>query len=301
MTFFSLGYSLISNPGAFMAVSWSHLRLKPLTYGLLTAAALLVFLLTFRGFLPFTSSPTTKIASPPTISPPPLTLDANNDGFPDTAQLWNPEDRARFRRWFCALAEVQYYRLSPAWEPSQRDCAGLLRYAYKEALRKHDLTWRKTADLKGLDPLPDVTAFNYPQIPLLGEKLFRIRPGPLNPSSLPFAAFADAQALKNFNLTYLGKDRARAEEGDILIFFRPENPEMPYHLMVYLKTSFFDRQGRGEWLIYHTGPTLRPTKSPGEMRRVSWQDIEGHPDPAWHPVNSNPNFLGFYRWKLLKG
>lgn len=288
---------------------WPPFRLKHAALGLFLTAllgAFLIFLVLKVGALNLTPLPSQKSLHAKTypasaVSLPPLTQDADGDGFPDAAQLWDPQDCARFRRWFCALVEAQYYRSSPAWEPSQRDCAGLLRYAYKEALRKHDLAWQRNAYLKGLEPLADVAAFNYPQVPLLGERLFRMRIGSLDAADLPFAAFADAQALKDYNLTFLGKDRQGAGEGDILIFYRPENPPMPYHLMVYLKTSLFHPQAGGEWLIYHTGPTLWPTKSPGEVRMVSWEELQKHPDPAWHPVTSNRNFLGFYRWKILKG
>lgn len=284
-------------------------RLKHAALGLFLIALLgtfLIFLVFKVGALNLTPQPSVNLTSPkastlPAVSAPPLTQDADADGFPDAAQLYDPQDCLRFRRWFCAIAEAQYYRLSPAWDSSQRDCAGLLRYAYKEALRKHDLSWVRTANLKGLAPLPDVAAFNYPQVPLLGEKLFRVRPGSLNSHEFPFAAFADAESLKNFNLTYLGKDRQSAQEGDILIFYRPRNPDMPYHMMVYLQSRKFAHEERGEWLVYHTGPDLWPTKSPGEVRLVSWEELQKHPDPAWHPAAGNPHYLGFYRWRILKG
>ena len=50
-------------------------------------------------------------------------------------------DRAAFLRWFTFLAEAQFFT-----PPAQRaaeviDCSSLLRYAYREALRRHDSAW----------------------------------------------------------------------------------------------------------------------------------------------------------------
>src|SRR5262245_55379277 len=73
--------------------------------------------------------------------------DADRDGLPDGAQLWSLEDRNNFRRWFTAIAEQQFYALSDAWNPDQRDCAGLVRFAYREALRRHDRAWFKSLSL----------------------------------------------------------------------------------------------------------------------------------------------------------
>ena len=65
------------------------------------------------------------------------TSDTAGDGTPDFLRLHDPADRAAFRRWFTLLAEAQYYRGHNS--PTEiDDCAALLRYAYREALRQHD-------------------------------------------------------------------------------------------------------------------------------------------------------------------
>ena len=46
--------------------------------------------------------------------------------------------------WFTYLAEAQYH--APALPPEITDCAALLRFAYREALREHDGRW--ASDLK---------------------------------------------------------------------------------------------------------------------------------------------------------
>ena len=57
-----------------------------------------------------------------------------------------PADRAAFRRWFTLLAESQYYRRNTAASEID-DCAALLRYAYREALRQHDALWMRAIAL----------------------------------------------------------------------------------------------------------------------------------------------------------
>ena len=64
--------------------------------------------------------------------------DRFSDGTPDFLRLDSEEDRRAFRDWFLFLAESQYYR-EPARLPREiDDCASLLRFAYREALRQHD-------------------------------------------------------------------------------------------------------------------------------------------------------------------
>ena len=65
--------------------------------------------------------------------------DAVGDGTPDFLRLHDPADRLAFRHWFTLLAESQYYRGKSL--PEVDDCAALLRFAYREALRAHDAMW----------------------------------------------------------------------------------------------------------------------------------------------------------------
>src|SRR5262249_46480263 len=68
-------------------------------------------------------------------------IDSDNDGIPDVEELRSFQDRDNFRRWFTAIAETQFYQLSDQWKAEQRDCAGLVRFAMREALRRHDRPW----------------------------------------------------------------------------------------------------------------------------------------------------------------
>src|SRR5690348_350038 len=67
--------------------------------------------------------------------------DLDHDGIPDAAELRSYNDRESFRRWFTWIAEMQFYKLSDEWNTEQRDCAGLVRFAWRESLRKHDRAW----------------------------------------------------------------------------------------------------------------------------------------------------------------
>ncbi|MCA1606970.1 MAG: DUF1175 domain-containing protein, partial [Acidobacteria bacterium] len=70
-----------------------------------------------------------------------VSLDSDNDGIPDAAELQSFMDRENFRKWFTLIAEGQFYNLSAHWNAEQRDCAGLVRFAWREALRRHDRLW----------------------------------------------------------------------------------------------------------------------------------------------------------------
>jgi uncharacterized protein YfaT (DUF1175 family) len=57
----------------------------------------------------------------------------------------------------------------------------------------------------------------------------------------------------------------------------------------------------GGAVVYHTGPTGEGRrKGKGEMRRVTLDDLLHHPDVRWRPVAENSNFLGVYRWNILR-
>ncbi|MFN2480902.1 MAG: DUF1175 family protein, partial [Pyrinomonadaceae bacterium] len=68
-------------------------------------------------------------------------IDADADGLPDASELNTFGDRENFRRWFTGIAEQQFYEASKEWNEEQRDCAGLVRFSWREALRAHDRRW----------------------------------------------------------------------------------------------------------------------------------------------------------------
>src|SRR5580704_14707257 len=99
--------------------------------------------------------------------------DAVGDGTPDFLRLHDPADRLAFRHWFTLLAESQYYR-GKSLPPEIDDCAALLRFAYREALREHDAAWAHGVALAAPASAGDIQQYQYPYTPLTAA-LFRIR------------------------------------------------------------------------------------------------------------------------------
>jgi hypothetical protein len=224
--------------------------------------------------------------------------DTYSDGTPDFLRLHTTQDRQAFRTWFTTIAEHQADH--PAQLPAEiNDCAALLRYAYREALHAHDEAWLSSQGLQSA--APSISQYVYPQTPL-GAKLFRVRPGPFQPADLDngtFAQFADAQTLMQDNTYLVGRDLRLARPGD-LIFYRqldqvspydvPGTPRYhsPFHSMIFCGEKS---------VVYHTGPIHH---GKGEIRRLLLSDLLHHPDARWRPLNENANFLGVYRWNILR-
>jgi uncharacterized protein len=223
--------------------------------------------------------------------------DSYNDGTPDFLRLHTAQDRQAFRAWFTSIAEAQ---ADQAKLPAEiDDCAALLRFAYREALHAHDETWLSNHPAEAT--LPSIRQYVYPETPL-GANLFRVRPGPFTPPDLrdgSFAQFADAETLMERNTYRIGRDLRVASPGD-LIFYRQLDQDSPYdvpgaprnhspfHSMIVCE---------GKDVVYHTGPIHH---GKGEMRRLLLGDLLHHPDARWRPLPENTNFLGVYRWNILR-
>ena len=230
---------------------------------------------------------------------PPLSdfTDSYGDGTPDFVRLSSEPDRQAFRRWFAFLAEAQYYRRAPLPDEID-DCAALLRFAYREALRHHDGDWASAMALQVAPAIPPVAKYEFPHTPL-GAGIFRVRDGQSAAEDLrdgAFAEFADANTLRRFNTYFVSREVRAAQRGDLL-FFRQFGQSSPYHAMIFLGRSQFE-PGPESYVVYHTGPI---GKSAGEIRRLALSELFAHPEARWHPVRGNPAFLGVYRWNILRG
>jgi uncharacterized protein len=226
-------------------------------------------------------------------------VDSDNDGIPDVAELRTYQDRDSFRRWFTSIAEIQFYQLSDQWNAEQRDCAGLARFAMREALRRHDRIWFQKMGPGYETVASDVGEFNLDNNPL-GEKIFRTDFGSFHESDLRngrFSEFADARSLKNFNSFFVTRDRRQAQSGDLLFFYQPWVQKFPYHVMIFLGPARVAPNGAPDWVVYHTGSS--PIDK-GTVKKVELSVLDRHPDPRWRPLESNKNFLGFYRLKILQ-
>ena len=219
--------------------------------------------------------------------------DRYGDGTPDFVRLSDPADQAAFRRWFTLIAAYQATR-PPAESPAEiTDCASLLRYAYREALKRHDDVWFQTSGIQVAAPPGEIRAWSYPHSPL-GTALFRVTPGAFSAEDLTggaFAQFADAKTLVERNAHFVGRDVRAAEPGDLL-FYRQFGQSSPWHSMIVTRIA-----GQPA-VVYDTGEDHGKA---GELRRVLLPELLDHPQPQWRPLPGNPNFLGLYRWNILRG
>ncbi len=221
----------------------------------------------------------------------PSEQDSAGDGTPDYLRLHSAADRTAFRTWFTNLA-LQAADTAPDRLPGEiTDCASLLRWAYRQTLLRHDDRWYRQFTPGEMPSLPSVEQWAYPETPL-GANLFRVTSGHyrlVDAHTEAFAQFADAKTLFSRNAFLVGRDLQLAKPGD-LIFFHQLEQNSTYHSMIITEKQ-------GAWVIYHTGPI---DGHRGEMRRVLIDDLLHHPDPRWHPIAGNPNFLGVYRWNILR-
>jgi uncharacterized protein len=222
---------------------------------------------------------------------------AARGGSRDILHLDSPADREAFRGWFTAIAEYQALRPAQDVPAEINDCAALLRYAYRNALHAHTAAWLAQNKLEGLATLPSVRKYQYPHTPL-GTGLFRIAPpAPTGDDKADFAEFADAKTLWRFNTFLISRDVRLARPGDLL-FYRQLEQNSPYHSMVFVGPSpLAGADASDDIVVYHTGPVA---KTAGEMRRVTLKELMQHPSPRWRPLPGNGNFLGVYRWNILR-
>jgi uncharacterized protein len=226
-------------------------------------------------------------------------IDSDNDGIPDLIELRSFQDRDSFRRWFTAIAETQFYQLSDAWTAEQQDCAGLARFAMREALRRHDRLWFQKMGPAYQTVAPDVKSLDLDHNSF-GEKIFRTDFGSFAETDIRngrFSEFADARTLKNFNVVFVSRDRREAQPGDLLFYYQPWVQKFPYHVMIFLGPARIAANGAQDWVVYHTGSS--PVDK-GTIKKVELSVLDHHPDPRWRPVVGNRNFLGFYRLKILQ-
>jgi uncharacterized protein YfaT (DUF1175 family) len=219
--------------------------------------------------------------------------DSFGDGTPDFLRLNDPADRAAFRQWFTLIAGYQAIRPKTEIPAEITDCAGLLRYSYREALKRHDDSWFVTTGIEVPAMPGEIRAWRYPETPL-GAGLFRVRPGSFeaaDASNGTFAQFADAKTLVERNAYFVSRDVREAQPGDLL-FYRQFEQSSPWHSMIVTSA------GERATVVYDTGTDHGKA---GELRRVALSELLDHPQPQWRPLAANPNFLGVYRWNILRG
>ena len=211
--------------------------------------------------------------------------DLNKNNYLDILELDN-KDSESFNLWFSNII-INIFNEDMLIPKNYSDCAGLIRFAYKEALKKHDQHWLNTNNYKGFI-YEDVRKYNYPEVPFINTDIFLVDDIVHDKNS--YSNFASARYLIEYNMDYLGKNLINAKTGDILAFFHPNDVEFPYHLMIYIE------QYNQRYVIYHTGPIS--DKNPGELRLTKIDNLK-YSDPSWIADKENKNFLGYYRFKII--
>jgi uncharacterized protein YfaT (DUF1175 family) len=67
--------------------------------------------------------------------------------------------------------------------------------------------------------------------------------------------------------------------------------------MIFLGQAQIAAGGANDWVVYHTGSS---PNDEGTVKKVRLSVLDHHPSKRWRPVESNPNFAGFYRLKILE-
>lgn len=164
------------------------------------------------------------------------------------------------RREVAQVALAQVRRMDPAWHPEQRDCAGLVRFAFRGAYRRFHP--ERLASPLWLDD--------------------KGRPGD----------FADAETLLARSFVPLGRDEATRESlrtGD-LVAFRQERDAGPiFHLMLVVRPE--DKAHAPTRIVYHPGDKGAAVRTGVLQSLVTEAPLE------WRPVPQNTAFLGFFRFK----
>ncbi|MFP3610943.1 DUF1175 family protein [Paraburkholderia sp. SIMBA_050] len=193
---------------------------------------------------------------------------------PDPDRL-SPRQSAAFRAWFARIVDQQLRRgPTPRW--TQRDCAGLVRFAVGETLKPHDGKWLRA---NGMTSLADTSSMP-PELQLsASQRTIANRWTQLDGST---GAYASAIALIQRNSRFVSKDVNQALPGDLLFFDQGDDQ----HLMIWL-----DR-----YIAYHTG-TVTPTDT--GLRAVAVSDLMQWKDSRWQPRDGNPNFVGVFRLDFL--
>jgi len=225
--------------------------------------------------------------------------DRDRDGLPDVAELLDEGERRAFTAWFTGIAEMQFRAVDDDWPPVHQDCAGLVRYATKEALRAHDDAWRRARRSAVLTRAPDVRGAVYPHVPVVGDRIWRATAAPFDPSDADlthFTASPNARTLFFANSAFVSRDVREAKAGDLLFFAVPDDTGSRMHTMIALgETPGASNDARAARVVYHTGGEGER----GVVKLVTLDALVAHPDHAWRPLVDNPRFLGVHRLHLV--
>jgi uncharacterized protein len=191
---------------------------------------------------------------------------------PDEAPSLDPEQTRRFRAWITLLIHAQLEQgPTPRW--TQRDCAGLVRFAVAEALRDHTSAWRQAMGLTRHRLPAELELDDAHQAAL--RHAWRRADGSRG-------AYVGALELVQENTRLVGRQLAQALPGDLLLYDLGDEQ----HLMVWM----------GRYAAYHTG---RHDDADNGLRAMRAGDLMAWNDTRWRPTSDNPNFTGVWRLRFL--
>ncbi|MBN1206712.1 MAG: DUF1175 family protein [Myxococcaceae bacterium] len=164
------------------------------------------------------------------------------------------------RRELAHVALAQLRKFDPLWHPDQRDCAGLVRFAYRSAHKRF-----------------------FPE--RLAQPLWLDAQGRAS-------EFADAETLLTRSFVPLGRDGATLEAlrtGDLVAFRQEQDAGPVFHLMLVVRPE--DKAHAPARVVYHPGEKGAAVRT-GVLHRLATEaPLE------WRPIPQNTAFLGFFRFK----
>lgn len=176
----------------------------------------------------------------------------------------------RLRDWLVVLIHAQLESgPTPRW--THRDCAGLVRFAVAEALREHDLAWRRSMGLLGKRLPPDLDPEQARPLRHAWRRIDGSR-----------AAYVGALELVQENTRLVGRNLAQAKSADLLFYDFGDDQ----HLMIWM----------GAYIAYHTG---RQQTGDNGLRALRPAQLMAWQDTRWRPSADNPNFRGVHRLAFL--
>ena len=228
-----------------------------------------------------------EASMPPEVKEYQLKPKPKSDGEEEDLSYLQPFDEQAVRDAVTRLALLQARKMSPQWEGKQRDCSGLVRFAYREALEVRSPKQKQKLGIPGALYLPAVSELSrrvLPQYPQIWQVGFE------NDGRPRYRAFADAETLISFNFRKKARNLGLARNGDLLVFQKALEDDQPYHLMIFVE----DRPDN--LVVYHNGAR----GDDAQVRVVRVNDLMESPDAVWIPTTANPHFLGVYEWNRLR-
>jgi uncharacterized protein YfaT (DUF1175 family) len=193
-------------------------------------------------------------------------------GMASQKNVLSPDESKVFRAWFVRIIAQQFIGgPTPRW--TNRDCAGLVRFAANEAFETHDTKWLKANGIEPGNLPPDVNLFKKNKS--IKNNWSQIR-------ELPDSPYATAITIIQANSKYISKNINDALPGDLIFY----DQRADQHLMIWM----------GSYIAYHTG---RNSERETGLRAVKLNDLKNWKDSRWRLTEENPNFIGIFRFSFL--